>query len=76
MNEPKNHVFLRSELRAILAGLAMAAAGTSSGDFADGFNAALLAVAVAVGLEDAPPMTQRTITVEQPRRARLAGGIR
>ncbi len=74
MNEPKNHVFLRSELRSILAALALAG-GTSSGDFADGFNAALLAVAVAVGLEDAPPMTHRTITVEQPRRARLAGGI-
>ncbi len=59
--EPTRNAYLKSELRNILAGIAMAAAnGTPTADYAAGFEAALTAVAVATGLERRP--RQRTIT--------------
>jgi hypothetical protein len=73
--EAKNHLFLRSEIRALLTAIAMAAAaGNPSPEFAAGFAAALDAVAAGVGLEDVAQRAQRTIVLEQPQRARLGGG--
>jgi hypothetical protein len=75
--EPKNHLFLRSELRALLAAVAMAAAaGNPSSEFAAGFAAALDAVAVGIGLEDVPAQRTHTVTIEQTSRARLGGWAR
>lgn len=64
--EPTRNAYLKSELRNILAGLAVAAQGSNhSAEYAAGFEAALSAVAVVTGLERRP--RQRTVTIEQPR---------
>lgn len=73
-NEPQRHVYLRSELRDLLAAVALAAAsGNHSAEYAAGFEESLTAVAVGLGLEERPQRRQ-IITVEQPQRARLTGG--
>jgi hypothetical protein len=75
--EPQNHLFLRSELRALLTAVAMAAAGGNhSEEYEAGFAAAVTSIAVGLGIEGLPPQPQRTqtVTIEQPYRARLGGG--
>jgi hypothetical protein len=72
--EPKNHVFLRSELRALLSAIGLTAAGCQpSEEYAAGFSAALTAMSVGLGLEDLPAQRMQTITVEQPQWVRLGG---
>ena len=64
--EPTRNSYLKSELRNILAAVAVAAAsGNHPAEFAAGFEAALTAVAVATGLERRP--RQRTVTVSARR---------
>jgi hypothetical protein len=61
-DEPTRNAYLLSELRNILAAIAVASASSNrSPEYAAGFEDALHAVAVATGLERRP--TQRTITV-------------
>lgn len=63
MGEPVPHMYLCSEIRNILAAVALAArAGNHSAEYAAGFEDALTAVAVGLGLEERP--RQRTITIE------------
>jgi hypothetical protein len=72
-DEPTRNAYLLSELRNILAAIAVAAqSGNHTPEYAAGFEAALSAVAVATGLEQRPK--QRTITVDQQRR--IANGSR
>jgi hypothetical protein len=60
--EPTRNAYLRSELRNILAALAVATVSSSpTPEYAAGFQAALIAVATATGLEQHPQ--QRTVTV-------------
>jgi hypothetical protein len=62
-DEPTRNAYMLSELRNILAALALAAkSGNHTPEYAAGFEDALLAVAVATGLEQRP--RQRTVTVE------------
>ncbi len=64
--EPTRNAYLKSELRNILAGLAVAAQGSNhTTEYAAGFEAALAALAVATGLEKRP--RQRTVTVSARR---------
>ena len=66
--EPTRNAYLKSELRNILAAVAVAAArGNHPPEFAAGFEAALTAVGVATGLERR--RRQRTVTVPLIRRA-------
>jgi hypothetical protein len=62
MDEPIRNAYLLSELRNILAAIAVAAqSGNHSPEYAAGFEDALRSIAVATGLERRP--AQRTITV-------------
>lgn len=64
--EPTRNAYLKSELRNILAGLAVAAqSGNHPAEYAAGFEAALSAVAVATGLVRRP--RRRTVTVSARR---------
>lgn len=55
MQEPISHAYLRSDLRNMLAAIAVGALSTQpSPEFAAGFEAALLAVAVATGIAPRP----------------------
>jgi len=69
-DEPTRNTYLLSELRNILAAVAVAAAsGNHTPEYAAGFEAALMAMSVALGLERRP--RQRTITVERVHRKAL-----
>ena len=73
-DEPTRNAYLLSELRNILAAVAVAAAsGNHTPEYAAGFEATLSAVAVATGLERRP--TQRTITVERAHRKALPARV-
>lgn len=62
--EPISHAYLRNDLRNIIAGIAVSAeAGNRSPEFVAGFETALLAVAVAIGIERKPQ--RHTITIER-----------
>lgn len=72
MPEPKSHMFLRSELRALFSAIALTAAGCQpSAEYAAGFSAALTAMAVGLGLEEMPAQQTQTFTIEKPQWVRL-----
>jgi ribosomal protein S20 len=59
-DEPTRNAYMKSELRNILAAIALAAqSGNHSQEYADGFEAALSAIAVATGLVQCP--ARRTV---------------
>ena len=75
--EPKPHVYLRSELRSLMGAIALAAqAGNNSDEYMAGFSAALLSMAVGLGLEEmpAPAPRRQKVTIEEPHWVRLTGG--
>lgn len=51
MNHPSSNMWLTGDLHNILRGLAAGAAGLPDGEYARGYQAALVAVGLAVGIE-------------------------